>query len=799
MGIILNAIVVLTAAQLAGAVKTDSRAIRLVAFGLAATSLIVWSMLLAGGVFRRLDAFTLALIHVALLALSIAIGRRDPREQARSAMAALADAGRLVRTSGWLAAASVVLAAVYAYALLVALLLPPFTGDAMLYHLPLSISFLDQQDLMPPELPGFWKGKLWAWFPANASLLFAWPLLTTKSDLLIDAVQWPYAFLTAVALFALARSLGLSKRLASWAGLSYLAIPLVINQTKTCLTDVILSFVLVSAVLFLVRFEHERPWQSSLLVAVAVGLALGLKTSALVHVPLLAAVGLVWIVHNSRGDRRAALKSVSICFAASCAGFLALGAYWYLRNAWLVGEFLYPSRIVNPPRFETFSVLRESAMLLLRDCVRSTYAATSGCYNFTSGIGVQVVALSIPGAALAAFAAVRGRQWRVATLCAASFAGVVIWWFLLPQSGPATGRYALAWFAVMIPLALHAIGGLSLGSRLLPPVAMSMCLYSAVLSLPAIGAVASYDQTVRAVAWVRDRGAWPPAHVVRPDLVVHDFRDAWSWIAENASGRRLAVSNHAFTYPLYGDPTRPNDVIVIPATTRREWLDEIDRRGVEYVLVRRHHPGEGMKKSSERTRTGHKLVLVHATLAVSLELSGVAFAPADGSPIPAGRRVTLMYRTGSKNLAGSDRIESGRFALVMNSGVVLDALESSAARGENPENPDWSIETFALPPGTQLDKLAIIYMEHPLRALRIASAIEVRDLLVHLDSGEIRPLSLDERSWQHLTSTLEEMWMETLPDRFQLVHESPDRALVARLGETEGGRSRVKIFRVIPR
>ena len=93
-----------------------------------------------------------------------------------------------------------------AWQLLVALVLPPFAFDALTYHLTIVATWLQQDNLDPTPL-----SLCCSHYPANAELMFTWPVLFEGSDALVDTVQIGFAVLGSLATAGIARSAGLGR------------------------------------------------------------------------------------------------------------------------------------------------------------------------------------------------------------------------------------------------------------------------------------------------------------------------------------------------------------------------------------------------------------------------------------------------------------------------------------------------------------------------------------------------------------------------------------------------------------
>jgi 4-amino-4-deoxy-L-arabinose transferase-like glycosyltransferase len=131
-----------------------------------------------------------------------------------------------------------------------------------------------------------------------------------------------YAALT-LCVFGLARRLGLGVPEALFGALAFATLPVVALQASGALNDLVVASFLAAAAVFALRSERT----SLILVAVAIGLAVGTKFTAVLALPTLA-----FVVALSGQVRR--LPGLAV--AGACG--LALGAPWYLANLVETGD-----------------------------------------------------------------------------------------------------------------------------------------------------------------------------------------------------------------------------------------------------------------------------------------------------------------------------------------------------------------------------------------------------------------------------------------------------------------------------
>ena len=154
-------------------------------------------------------------------------------------------------------------------------------------------------------------------FPPNAEILDAFTMILGKTERFVGFVQLGALLAAMVAVAGIARRIGLSVRQALFGALLFATLPVVVLQSATALNDLVFGALLVCCAYFLFTWTPV----SLALSALALGLALGTKFTAILALPLLAVFGAV--IHPRR--RWPALVLVGV-------GGMVLGAYWYLAQ-----------------------------------------------------------------------------------------------------------------------------------------------------------------------------------------------------------------------------------------------------------------------------------------------------------------------------------------------------------------------------------------------------------------------------------------------------------------------------------
>lgn len=239
---------------------------------------------------------------------------------------------------GW---TTLLLAGLTAFALVQAVLgrrLRPPIGDPLAYHLSFPAEWLQHADLgMPVPAAG---DPSTPFYPLNSSLWMFWTLAPFEGEILARFVQLPFLFLLGLAVYRLAREVGLGVHVALAAVALSVTLPNIARSASLPENDLILATLLVAATANLARlWNAPGPWRA-VLTALPLGLAAGTKVVALPYADLLAitlAAAVLW------KWRRGEFAKPAGVLLGSAGLVVLLGGYSYLRNAVVMDNPLYPS------------------------------------------------------------------------------------------------------------------------------------------------------------------------------------------------------------------------------------------------------------------------------------------------------------------------------------------------------------------------------------------------------------------------------------------------------------------------
>ncbi|MEZ5417587.1 MAG: hypothetical protein R2708_09600 [Vicinamibacterales bacterium] len=217
-----------------------------------------------------------------------------------------------------------------------ALVSPPLAWDALTYHLPRAVEWVQRGTFAP--LPGPDAATYYTHFPPYGEVYFAWALAATHTDAWLFAVAgWTWAGVW-LGGYALARTMGAAPPAAAAAACAGAGLPAVASLVSAHYVDNVALATLLVAITFVLRTLAGWRVADALAAGAALGLLLGTKSSAL---PV-AAVIAVWAGLTALAGRRPAAPR-ALAVAAIAGGVLAAPP---LIRAFLdTGNPLYPLQV----------------------------------------------------------------------------------------------------------------------------------------------------------------------------------------------------------------------------------------------------------------------------------------------------------------------------------------------------------------------------------------------------------------------------------------------------------------------
>jgi hypothetical protein len=423
-----------------------------------------------------------------------------------------------------------------------------FLYDTLSYHLHVPATWLADGRL--EIVPAVFGDPSSAYAPSNLELWFAFLMAPLRSEVLAGTGQLPFAALGALAVVAAVREAGGQRTPALAAALAFLLVPEIWQQARSAMTDLGLAALLLAVLPFARRAARRATAGELATAAAALGLAVGTKYVGLaLALPFAAATAVLAGQGHPRGRALLAVAPVLV----------ATGGFWYLRNAALTGNPLYPVAGLGLPGLYDRATMR--------GWIYHQPIGDLGALGEMLGAGGMVFVL------LAALVVV----WRRPPLETALLAAVVaVFWLAIPYQ---ESRFLFAAFgvaAIAIGLAatrpLATLGldwriGLALLAGLveyptverwllLPAGLAGAGLFVAWGRLPA-GArrpvrLAALGAGAAAGALLVALGL-PRAMARQPGYALGGGLDgAWRWFGDNVAGARVAYTGTNLAFPLHG-------------------------------------------------------------------------------------------------------------------------------------------------------------------------------------------------------------------------------------------------------
>ncbi|MCY0875568.1 MAG: hypothetical protein OWT28_04765 [Firmicutes bacterium] len=347
-------------------------------------------------------------------------------------------ATRRMGPTGWLAVCigglSLAVTAAIGY------LLPPYSADALSYHLVTVASWLHDNRIAPVP------ASLWSnVYPKNAELVFTWFYLFFRGTLLIHFGQWVFAVAGMAAIYGVARLLGISRGAAFIASSLFMLAPTIFLQATTNYVDLAFAGSFFLLLYFALAYTY-RPSLSYLVAAgVAGGMALGIKADGALYVGICA---LLMLSFGLLAHRKRLLRDAFIFTAL----VLTLGLYWYVQTWIAYGSPFYPFTITVLGR-TIFSGIGTVHNLIMvpntppsmrglpfwkQDFIAWTHLPNMVSYDMVyEAFGLQWAVFELPALLLFTVWTVWRRRWLFARFV------LPLWLIFVLQSANWWGRYTM--------------------------------------------------------------------------------------------------------------------------------------------------------------------------------------------------------------------------------------------------------------------------------------------------------------------------------------------------------------------
>jgi hypothetical protein len=204
------------------------------------------------------------------------------------------------------------------------LLRPPLSWDALMYHLLLTGTWLQDGNLQP--VFGNIPNNYYGYVPANGSVWFWWWMAPSHSEFYVNLATLPQWALLGLAVGGVARQLG-ARRHWPLAAFLVLMTPTVVRFAATQYVDIFTGAVLVAASFFALRWMRRPDWSAAVLAGAGLGVAAGAKVLGVPYGMALAGLTVLLAPWGGGEWRRRVPQLLGALAVAAL-----LGSFFYVRN-----------------------------------------------------------------------------------------------------------------------------------------------------------------------------------------------------------------------------------------------------------------------------------------------------------------------------------------------------------------------------------------------------------------------------------------------------------------------------------
>lgn len=514
----------------------------------------------------------------------------------------------------------------YTVLLGVAVLVPPYAWDTLVYHLTDVFYAAQTRSLALFPFPARHY-----FFPQVGELHSLWYYLLAGAGgeawRVTGVALLPFGLIAAVAARAAIEGLGL-RTARPWIIPAMLLAPVIMIQPLSGYIDVGAAAFVLAGFAYAICAATEGRFSHIGFCALASGLAMGVKISFVYFgLPILAVLmsQQVWQAITRGGSSRAAGRLLL------CAALFSVGCgYWIGRNLLLTGNPLYPNRVAigrvtvfEGPREITPSKRQQSWFVPSTvSWARYPFLETFGgkpAYSIENGFG-PVFAAGIFGTLIALPFAFFRRRWILFRALLAMPLTIIGWLWLSPYQEP---RYIIACCGFAL-IGLASVAGMvhrrsapaeakaGIWSRA-PMIVLHACVATGIVA-SALGAIGSLAPDLPQVIARWKAGTWEPEVYYR--LQYGAVGDAFNWLSTSTPGGGVTLTNNNFVAPIYGwhgsnrvfyqsiagDEPFGLDPRV---ATYRAWRRLLYRHGVTWVVEWVPWWGEEPSKKSEAWIANH--------------------------------------------------------------------------------------------------------------------------------------------------------------------------------------------------
>ncbi len=265
---------------------------------------------------------------------------------------------------------------------------PPFGWDSLNYHFTFPVEWLKHGNLNNPIVVS--DDPFPAYYPINGSLFFFWLIAPFKNAFLADLGQLPFFLISFLAVSSIARKLGLGKEYSFFAACLFVMIPNFFKQLGIGYVDIMLAGVFFAALNFILALKEELNLRNIIIFAVAFGILIGIKTTALSY-SIFILLPFLYLVFSGKHASIAGKTGYIILFFLLA---ILFGCFSYFKNLILTGNPFYPLDVTMLGK-AVFKGVIDKATFISRN-EKGGYSL--GKLLFHEGLGVQSLLIILPAA-----------------------------------------------------------------------------------------------------------------------------------------------------------------------------------------------------------------------------------------------------------------------------------------------------------------------------------------------------------------------------------------------------------------
>lgn len=270
---------------------------------------------------------------------------------------------------------------------------PSFGWDSLNYHFSFPVEWMKTGTLNNPIVVS--DDPFPSYYPINGSLFFLWFILPFKSAFLADLSQLPFFIVSFLAIFSIARKIGLNQGYSFLSAALFVTIPNFVKQLQIGYVDIMVAGCFLAALNFIFLLKENFNLRNTIIFALSFGLLIGIKSTAIAYSIFLFIPFLFLVFKQNQNNITTKLKYIILVFLL----ISVFGSFSYLRNFLLTGNPLYPIDL---------TILGKKIFSGVID--RQTFTARNlkEGYSFLKlllheGLGVQSLLIIFPGTLFAFF------------------------------------------------------------------------------------------------------------------------------------------------------------------------------------------------------------------------------------------------------------------------------------------------------------------------------------------------------------------------------------------------------------